>query len=104
MDLTRSTLDNGLQVLLNETHEAPVASFWIYYRVGSRNETPGHTGISHWVEHMLFKGTEQFPQGAFDKAVARAGGLFNGMTSQDLDYLLRDIPVGPVRTSPASRE
>jgi zinc protease len=92
MDLTRTTLHNGLQLLLHETHEAPVASFWIYYRVGSRNEVPGLTGISHWVEHMLFKGTERFPQGAFDKAVARAGGLFNGMTSQDWTTYFETFP------------
>ena len=62
--LTRTRLGNGLQVVLKESHAAPVASFWIYYRVGSRNEAPGSTGISHWVEHMLFKGTEAFPRGS----------------------------------------
>jgi zinc protease len=81
--ITKTTLKNGMQVILREQHNAPVASFWIYYRVGSRNELPGRTGISHWVEHMLFKGTERFPQGEMDKAVARAGGIFNAMTSQD---------------------
>ncbi|MYH62306.1 MAG: insulinase family protein [Caldilineaceae bacterium SB0675_bin_29] len=85
-------LDNGLQILLKESHLAPVASFWIYYRVGSRNEVPGVTGISHWVEHMLFKGTERYPQGAFDKAVARAGGAFNGMTWQDWTTYFETFP------------
>ncbi len=85
-------LDNGLQILLKESHLAPVASFWIYYRVGSRNEVPGGTGISHWVEHMLFKGTERYPQGAFDKAVARAGGAFNGMTWQDWTTYFETFP------------
>ena len=85
-------LDNGLQILLKESHMAPVASFWIYYRVGSRNEAPGVTGISHWVEHMLFKGTERYPQGAFDKAVARAGGAFNGMTWQDWTTYFETFP------------
>ena len=85
-------LDNGLQILLKESHLAPVASFWIYYRVGSRNEGPGVTGISHWVEHMLFKGTERYPQGAFDKAVARAGGAFNGMTWQDWTTYFETFP------------
>ncbi|MBA3276338.1 MAG: insulinase family protein, partial [Chloroflexia bacterium] len=50
------TLDNGLKVFLREKHDAPVASFWVWYRVGSRNELPGRTGLSHWVEHMQFKG------------------------------------------------
>ena len=85
-------LDNGLEILLKESHLAPVASFWIYYRVGSRNEAPGVTGISHWVEHMLFKGTERYPQGAFDKAVARAGGAFNGMTWQDWTTYFETFP------------
>ena len=57
-DHTTHQLDNGLQVILQPTRAAPVASFWLWYRVGSRNEVPGLTGLSHWVEHMLFKGTE----------------------------------------------
>lgn len=89
---TRLTLANGLQVILRENHSAPVASFWIYYRVGSRNELPGLTGISHWVEHMLFKGTARFPRGEFDKAVSRAGGQFNGMTSQDWTTYFETFP------------
>jgi len=92
LNVTEAKLDNGLQVLLKESHTAPVASFWVYYRVGSRNELPGTTGISHWVEHMLFKGTEQFPAGEFDKSVARAGGVFNGMTSQDWTTYFETFP------------
>jgi len=90
--LTKTRLPNGLQMILKESHVAPVASFWIYYRVGSRNELPGTTGISHWVEHMLFKGTDQFPRGEFDKAVSRAGGIFNGMTSQDWTTYFETFP------------
>ena len=92
MNVTRTQLDNGLRVIVGETHTAPVASFWIYYRVGSRNELPGRTGISHWVEHMLFKGTDTFPRGEFDKAVARAGGVFNGMTSHDWTTYFETFP------------
>lgn len=96
LNLFKTQLDNGLNVLLKESHVAPVTSFWIYYRVGSRNELPGRTGISHWVEHMLFKGTQQYPDSEFDKAIARAGGVFNGMTSQDLTtYLFRNIAFRP---------
>jgi zinc protease len=91
-NLTRATLPNGMQVILRENHAAPVASFWVFYRVGSRNERPGQTGISHWVEHMLFKGTERFPRGEFDKAVSRAGGIFNGMTSQDWTTYFETFP------------
>ena len=88
----KTRLDNGLQILLKESHLAPVASFWIFYRVGSRNEMPGGTGASHWVEHMLFKGTDRYPQGSFDKAVARAGGAFNGMTWQDWTTYFETFP------------
>ncbi|MFN3331222.1 MAG: M16 family metallopeptidase [Caldilinea sp.] len=90
--LIRTTFDNGLQVLLRPSHRAPVASFWTFYRVGSRNEAPGHTGVSHWVEHMLFKGTPRFPRGEFDKAIARAGGVFNGMTGQDWTVYFETLP------------
>ena len=54
------TLDNGLKVLLMEEHKAPVATFQIWYRVGSRNEMPGNTGMSHLLEHMMFKGTKKY--------------------------------------------
>ncbi len=90
--LTQTRLENGLQVILQESHVSPVASFWIFYRVGSRNELPGLTGISHWVEHMLFKGTARYPQGEFDKAVARAGGSFNGMTGRDYTTYFETFP------------
>ncbi|MDH7487387.1 MAG: pitrilysin family protein [Anaerolineae bacterium] len=90
--MKKVTLGNGLQVVLKEMHHAPVASFWIWYRVGSRNEVPGITGISHWVEHMLFKGTPSFPQGEFDKVVAREGGVFNGMTWLDWTTYFETLP------------
>lgn len=90
--IRRVVLANGLTVLLREMHHAPVASFWVWYRVGSRNEHPGITGISHWVEHMMFKGTPAFPQGAFDKAIAREGGIFNGMTWIDFTTYFETLP------------
>ena len=90
--IRKTILDNGLTVLLREMHHAPVASFWVWYRVGSRNEGLGTTGISHWVEHMLFKGTPAYPQGEFDKAVAREGGAFNGMTWIDFTTYFETLP------------
>ncbi len=91
-DIRKTVLDNGLTVVLREMHHAPVASFWIWYRVGSRNEVPGRTGISHWVEHMLFKGTPTYPQGQFDKLIAREGGVFNGMTWIDFTTYFETLP------------
>ena len=90
--IRKTTLDNGLTVVLREMHHAPVASFWVWYRVGSRNEHAGITGISHWVEHMLFKGTPTYPPGEFDKAVAREGGMFNGMTWIDFTTYFETLP------------
>jgi zinc protease len=91
-DVTKTQLANGLTVLVKETHTAPVSSFWVWYRVGSRNEHLGITGISHWVEHMLFKGTPTFPKGAVDKAIAREGGVFNGMTGYDFTTYFATLP------------
>ena len=92
--LRKGSLDNGMQLILKESRTAPVASFWIFYRVGSRNEMPGITGISHWVEHMLFKGTEKYPQGAFDKAVGARGRGLQRHDLAGLDNLFRDLSGG----------
>ena len=88
----RFTLDNGMTILIKEMHHAPVASFWVWYRVGSGEERPGITGISHWVEHMLFKGTPQFPKGEIDRQVAGRGGVSNGMTWLDFTTYLETLP------------
>ena len=56
-DFKKVTLSNGLKVFLKEIHTAPLVSSWVWYRVGSKDETTGKTGISHWTEHMQFKGT-----------------------------------------------
>jgi len=88
----KTQLSNGLSVLVKEVHIAPVASFWVWYRVGSRNEHLGITGISHWVEHMLFKGTPTFPKSAAGKAIAREGGIWNGMTWYDFTTYFATLP------------
>jgi zinc protease len=86
------TLENGLKVFLREKHDAPVASFWVWYRVGSRNEMPGLTGISHWVEHMQFKGTPSLAKGAIFGEVSRNGGQLNAMTSLDWTAYHETLP------------
>jgi zinc protease len=85
-------LDNGLKVLLKPVHSAPVVSNWIWYRVGSRNELPGKTGISHWVEHMMFKGTPTFPKGSIMRLVNKNGGTLNGFTSYDYTAYFETLP------------
>lgn len=85
-------LNNGLVVLLKEIHTSPIISHWIWYRVGSRNERPGLTGISHWVEHMQFKGTSLFPSNVLDKAIAREGGIWNAFTYIDWTTYFETMP------------
>ncbi|MBI3997852.1 MAG: insulinase family protein [Armatimonadetes bacterium] len=91
-DVYRSTLPNGLTVLIQESHSAPVATFWVWYRVGSRNEPPGRTGVSHWVEHMLFKGTPTHPAGALTRLVERLGGRWNAFTWKDYTAYFEILP------------
>ena len=91
-EVYKTELDNGLTVLLKEMHHAPVTSFWIWYRVGSRNEKPGRTGASHWVEHMMFKGSPEFPAGTLDRAVSRVGGRFNAFTWIDFTAYFETMP------------
>ena len=94
MNLLKTTLENGLTVVLRESHSAPVTSVWVWYRVGSRNEHLGITGISHWVEHMLFKGTERWPRQKLDQAIAREGGYINAMTWYDFTTYFETLPAG----------
>ena len=89
---TQITLSNGLKILLKEIHTAPIISSWLWYRVGSRDEIQGRTGISHWVEHMQFKGTEQFPANMLDKAISREGGTWNAMTYLDWTAYYETMP------------
>lgn len=94
--LTQTTLSNGLKVLLKEIHTAPIISSWVWYRVGSRDEVQGKTGISHWVEHMQFKGTEQFPANILDKAISREGGSWNAFTYIDWTAYLETMPADKI--------
>ncbi len=73
-------LDNGLKVLVQEVHTAPLASVWCWYKVGSKDETTGFTGVSHWVEHMNFKGTTNIPRDQVKGIIERFGGSWNGYT------------------------
>ncbi len=79
-----ATLDNGLRVLLLEDHRSPIVSFQVWYRVGSRNEARGHTGLAHFLEHMMFKGTPTTGPRSFARIVEQNGGQDNAFTSQDV--------------------
>jgi len=77
------TLDNGFKMLLLEDHKAPVAVVQVWYRVGSRNELPGTTGLSHMLEHMMFKGTAKNGPEEYSRIIAKHGGNENAFTSDD---------------------
>src|SRR5438445_12752022 len=82
-DVGRTVLANGLVVLTKEVHTSPIVTSMIWYRVGSRNEELGQTGKSHFLEHMLFKGTERFKKGEIDLTTLNNGGGNNAFTSHD---------------------
>jgi zinc protease len=86
------TLPNGLNIKLKEIHTVPLISHWIWFRVGSRDEVPGKTGLSHWVEHMQFKGTKRFPAAMLDKSISREGGVWNAFTFMDWTTYFATLP------------
>jgi zinc protease len=92
----KTKLKNGMTVLLREMRTTPVTTWWVWYRVGSRNERTGLTGASHWVEHMMFKGTKNFPAGMLDKAVSRDGGSWNAMTWIDWTAYFETMPADKI--------
>jgi zinc protease len=94
--MTEVILDNGMKVHLMEIHTAPIVSHWVWYRVGSRYETSGKTGISHWVEHMQFKGTPLFPAGVLDRAISRDGGIWNAFTYMDWTTFFETMPAAKI--------
>lgn len=89
---TQTTLDNGLKVILREVRERPLIGVWMWYRVGGRNELPGTTGVSHWVEHMLFKGGKRFGKGDITKEISRRGGALNAFTWIDCTAYYETLP------------
>ena len=76
-------LDNGLQVIVQEDHRAPIVVSQLWYRAGSMDEFNGTTGVAHMLEHLMFKGTKDVPDGQFSKLIAAAGGRENAFTSLD---------------------
>jgi len=90
-EVAEVTLDNGLQLLAVEDHRSPVVSVQVWYRVGSRNERPGATGLAHFLEHMMFKGTPSHGRGEFARLVEQNGGQDNAFTTQDVTSYFVDI-------------
>jgi zinc protease len=99
LNITQTVLDNGLKILLKEIHSSPIISHWVWYRVGSRNEVAGKTGISHWVEHMQFKGTPSHPAETMDRAISRDGGMWNAFTHLDWTTFFETMPADKIALS-----
>lgn len=90
--IKESTLKNGLKVLVKPVTTAPVVSVFVWYKVGSRNEPAGQSGLAHFLEHMLFKGTKKFGKGEIARLIARTGGQQNAFTSYDYTAYYETVP------------
>ena len=86
------TLPNGLQVVVIPDRRTPVVTHMLWYRVGSADETPGKSGLAHFLEHLMFKGTDKHPAGEFSKTVLRVGGNENAFTSTDYTGYFQRVP------------
>jgi zinc protease len=86
------TLDNGMKLIVQEDHDIPSVAMYLFYKVGSRNERPGITGISHFFEHMMFNGAKKYGPKQFDIQMEKAGGRNNAYTSRDLTVYTNWFP------------
>jgi zinc protease len=85
------TLDNGLQIVVIEDHRAPIVTHMVWYRTGAADDPPGKSGIAHFLEHLMFKGTREVPAGEFDRILARNGGRGNAFTTHDYTAYFQDV-------------
>ena len=85
-------LDNGLQVVVIPNHRAPVVTHMIWYKFGAADEKPGESGVAHFLEHLLFKGTPKVPDGQFSLIVKKLGGTDNAFTTQDYTAFYQNVP------------
>lgn len=90
-EVTEYTLSNGLKLIVKEDHRAPIVISQVWYKVGSSYESTGITGISHALEHMMFKGTKKYGMGALDKIIVDNGGKHNASTSEDYTWYYAEI-------------
>src|SRR5438552_8550554 len=85
-------LANGLEVVIIPDHRAPVATHMVWYKHGSADDPVGKSGVAHFLEHLMFKGTRKYPMGAFSTLVAELGGQQNAFTSHDVTAYFQQIP------------
>ncbi|MBI2711656.1 MAG: insulinase family protein [Bdellovibrio sp.] len=94
----RFSLENGLKILIVEDHSSPTFAYQTWFDVGSRNETPGKTGLAHLFEHMMFKGTKKYKDDQFDKLLEQAGVQGeNAFTSRDFTVYVQELPTKKLR-------
>ena len=91
LTVTETTLDNGLRLLVQEDSRNPIVAVQILYRVGSRNELPGATGLAHFLEHLMFKGTPKYGRGEISRLIERNGGRENAFTTKDMTGYFTNI-------------
>jgi zinc protease len=92
VDVKTHTLKNGMKILVNEDHSIPSVALYIFYRIGSRNERPGTTGLSHFFEHMMFNGAKKYGPKQFDIVMEAAGGANNAYTTQNVTVYTNFFP------------
>ena len=92
LQFEKLTLPNGLQVILHEDHSTPIVVANTWYRVGSGDEKPGRTGFAHLFEHLMFLGSQNVPQGQFDKWLEEVGADNNGTTDFDRTTYYEQLP------------
>ncbi|HET8919516.1 MAG TPA: pitrilysin family protein [Xanthobacteraceae bacterium] len=91
-EVSHFTLANGLEIVVVPDHRAPVVTHMIWYKVGAADETPGKSGLAHFLEHLMFKGTEKNPGDAFSRQVAEIGGQENAFTASDYTGFFQRVP------------
>ena len=92
-EIMEKTLDNGLNIILKKDKRAPVVTSHVWYKIGSADEISGKTGLSHALEHMMFKGTKKNPKGLFSSVIAKLGGRENAFTSKDYTAYYQTLPL-----------
>ncbi len=92
-NVQHDTLENGMDIVLIQNNRAPVAHHAVYYRVGAADEPRGKSGLAHFFEHLMFRGTPELPDGEFSKTIAKLGGNDNAFTAQDYTAYHQSIPV-----------
>ena len=91
-EVSSFTLDNGLQVVVIPDRRAPIVTHMVWYKIGSADELPGKSGIAHFLEHLMFKGTARHPAGEMDRVIAEIGGYSNAFTTKDVTVYHQTVP------------